>query len=259
MFDLTGRVALVTGAGSAAGIGFACAQALAACGARVAVSATSERIHDRARELGAFAATADLTDAAAAQGLAETVLERFGRIDILVNNAGMTQTGGPAVEGRFATLDAELWRAGLERTLLTAVHLTRAVLPQMVERRDGRIVFVSSVTGPLVAIDGSSAYGTAKAGLHGLMRALAIETGADGVTVNAVAPGWIETEMLAQTAERLGTTMDLLREQFAKEIPLRRMGLPEDIANVVAFLVSEEASYINGETIYVAGGPVGVL
>lgn len=105
---------------------------------------------------------------------------------------------------------------------------------------------------------GQTNYAAAKAGLQGMARTLAIELGPYNINVNTVAPGWIATAMLAQTAERRGTTLDLLREQFAKEIPLRRMGRPEDVANLVAFLVSDEASYISGETVYVAGGPVGL-
>jgi 3-oxoacyl-[acyl-carrier protein] reductase len=179
---LAGRVALVTGAGADDGIGFAVARELAARGAAVAVTATSERVQQRAAELTAqgataWAGTADLTDETAAARLVEAVLERFGRLDVLVNNAGMTQTGGEDLAAPFVDTDARRWRLSIERTLTTAANVTRAALPAMLERGYGRIVNVSSVTGPLVSIPGEASYSAAKAGMDGLTRALAVELG----------------------------------------------------------------------------------
>ena len=239
MFDLSGLVALVSGAGSERGIGYACARALRDAGADVVISATTERVHDRARELGVRAVVADLMDPAQAERLAAEA----GAVDILVNNAGMVQTGAPDVSGRFAELDLADWRTQLERTLGTAVNLTHAVLPGMLERAFGRVVFVSSVTGPRVAIDGSSAYGTAKSGLDGLMRELALEAGPSGVTVNSVAPGWIETA--SSTPDELVA---------GRHTPIGRPGTPDEVAAAVVFLAAREASYVAGHALVVDGG-----
>ncbi len=127
----------------------------------------------------------------------------------------------------------------------------------MVEHRYGKIVFTSSISA--LGNCGQTNYAAAKAGLQGMARTLAIELGPFNINVNVVAPGWIETDVLRETAARTGTTLEALSEQFSKSIPLRRMGKPEDIANVVAFLVSDDSSYITGETIYVSGGPAGIL
>ena len=245
---LAGQVALVTGAGASDGIGFAVARALAARGAAVAVTATSERIHERAAELEAagataWAGTADLVDETAAERLVEAVLERFGRLDVLVNNAGMTQTGGEEISAPFAEMDARAWRLAIDRNLTTAANVTRAALPPMLARGYGRIVNVSSVTGPHVAIPGSSGYGAAKAGLEGLMRALALELGPAGITVNSVAPGWIATGSSSPEELRAG-----------QATPIGRPGTPDEVATAVAFLADPASSYITGHSIVVDGG-----
>ena len=245
---LAGQVALVTGAGAADGIGFAVARALAARGAAVAVTATSERIHERAAELEAAGATvhagiADLIDEAAADGMVEAVLERFGRLDVLVNNAGMTQTGGEEISAPFAEMDARAWRLAIDRNLTTAANVTRAALPPMLARGYGRIVNVSSVTGPHVAIPGSSGYGAAKAGLEGLMRGLALELGPAGITVNSVAPGWIATGSSSPEELRAG-----------RATPIGRPGTPDEVATAVAFLADPASSYVTGHSIVVDGG-----
>jgi 3-oxoacyl-[acyl-carrier protein] reductase len=149
---LTGRVALVTGAGSRDGIGFAAAHTLAARGARVAIAATTGRIHDRAAELGALGVVADLTDDDAARNLADDVQERLGPIDVLVNNAGMVQTGQPAEDRPFAELTMAEWERGIAINLHTTFRMCRLVAPGMAARGHGRIVNVSSVTGPYVAL-----------------------------------------------------------------------------------------------------------
>jgi 3-oxoacyl-[acyl-carrier protein] reductase len=199
------RVALVTGAGSADGIGFAAASLLAHRGLAVVVTSTTARIHDRVAALAAqgaeaAGAVADLSDPRAARAVVELALERFGRLDVLVNNAGMGRVGAPEVVKPFAALSQADWRASLENNLLTAVNVIRAALPAL--RRSGRapgragggrIINVTSVTGPLVSNPGESPYAAGKAALGGLTRTLALELGRAGITVNDVAPGWIAT------------------------------------------------------------------
>ena len=247
--EAEGRIALVTGAGSPSGIGYAAARVLAREGATLALGSTTDRIHDRARELrdaGSVAEgfPADLTDRRAVGAMVTAVLDRFGRIDILVNNAGMVSVGdADEDEVPFATLEAERWDGQLDRTLGTAFNVTRAVAPSMVAQRWGRIVMVSSVTGPLVSAPGSAAYSAAKAGMDGLMRALATEVASAGVTVNSVQPGWIATGSQLPDEAEAGV-----------HTPLGRSGTPDEVAEVIAFVASARASYLTGATIVVDGG-----
>ena len=175
----------------------------------------------------------------------DAVLTRFGRIDILVNNAGMVTVEDPDMEdsGSFLTLTDQAWDLDIARNLTTAYNVTRAVLPGMVERGWGRVVMVSSVTGPVVTEPGSSGYSAAKAGMDGLMRAIAIEVAAAGVTVNSVAPGWIATGSQLPSEAAAGV-----------HTPIGRSGAPEEIAEVIAFLASDRASYVVGTSIVVDGG-----
>jgi 3-oxoacyl-[acyl-carrier protein] reductase len=244
------QVALVTGAGSAQGIGFAVARRFYAAGAQVAITSTTPRIHERAREIDScgqriLAIQEDLTNEAAAQRLVESVFQRFGRIDVLVNNAGMAQIDRPLESKSLQHTSYADWRRQIDITLHTAFLMTRAVLPVMAARRYGRIVNVSSVTGPLVSNRGSAAYGAAKAAMDGMMRAVAIETASAGITINAVAPGWIATASSSESERVAGM-----------HTPVGRPGTPDEIAAAVCFLASRDASYITGQALVVDGGNI---
>jgi 3-oxoacyl-[acyl-carrier protein] reductase len=241
-------VALVTGAGSPDGIGFASALRLARAGLHAVLVATSDRIHERAAELHALglAATgmvADLRDEAAVAGVVADA-EAIGAVEVLVNNAGMTSVAAGGDAGRrvidMAVAD---WDDTLRRNLTSAFMVTRAVLPGMVARRYGRIVMVSSVSGPVVSFPGGGAYGAAKAGMVGLTRALAQEVARDGVTVNSVLPGWIDTPSASDREREAGAAT-----------PVGRSGTADEVAVAVAFFADRAASYVTGTVVVVDGG-----
>ena len=248
MAGVNNRVALVTGAGSAHGIGYATAILLRAAGAKVAITSTTERIYQRLEEMGGSAEdtcaiTADLTDTKSVISLIEQVEGSLGPIDIVINNAGMVQTGRELPRLLLHETSDDRWRYGIDINLTSAFLVTRGVLPGMMERQYGRIVQVSSVTGPLVGISGSTVYGTAKAGMLGMTRSLAVEIGSHNITVNCIGPGWIQTSSSSESEITAG-----------KYTPVGRPGTPNEVGHVAVFLAGEEASYVSGQLIVVDGG-----
>lgn len=247
-FDLTGRVALVTGAGSDSGIGFASARLLAELGAVVAVAATTERIEERAATLRtgggeASGHVADLTDEEQVARLVAEVVGRHGALDIVVNNAGMVSVGTGTESGSLLDMSLATWRAGIARNLDTAFLVCRAAMPHVAARGFGRVVNVTSVTGPVMAMRDEPAYAAAKAGMVGLARSIAVDFGRTGVTANAVAPGWIATGSQTQHEARQG-----------RGVPVGRSATPEELASAVAWLCTPGAAYVTGQCIVVDGG-----
>ncbi len=241
-----GRVAIITGAGAPGGIGAAVARHLVDEGARVVLGATSDRVFQRADELGesAVGVVADLTVDGAANALVEAAVQRWGRLDVLVNNAGMTSVSqGWDAESDVADLSLAEWDAALARNLTTAFLMCRAVVPVMRAAGYGRIVSVGSTTGTVNAMPGQSTYTAAKAGLVGLSRALALEVVGAGVTVNVVAPGYIAT----------GSQLDF-EATAAAAGPIGRSGTPAEIAACVGFLAHESASFVTGAVLVADGG-----
>ena len=245
VFSLSGKVALVTGAGSQGGIGFACAKTLSSLGATVAVAATSERIHQRAQELGngSQGFIADLTDPQQVASMVNEIEGTVGAIDLLVNNAGMTSVTDEEQWPSIAEMTPERWRHGIMRNLDTAFLVTRAVMPGMVAREFGRIVNITSTSGTTCAMPNEVAYVAGKGGMRGLTLATAVETATSGVTCNAVAPGWIKTP----------SSLDQELE-YGDRTPMRRLGEPDEIAAAVAFFCSPAASYVTGQTLVIDGG-----
>ncbi len=245
---LAGQVALVTGAGNEFGIGYAIAAALAADGADVVVGSTTDRIHKRASELTALGARSigivgDLMQLGVADELVQATLEFGGRLDICVNNAGMIAIGETVIEAPVDETTDQRWHDGIERSLTTCFAVTRAAIAAMRERRYGRIINIGSTSGSVQAFTGDVAYHAAKAGMQGFTRAAALEVAAVGITVNAVAPGWIATSSQPH-GERLAGTLT----------PLGRSGTPVEVAAAVRFLADPSASYITGQLLVVDGG-----
>jgi len=241
--DLSGRAALVTG--GTRGIGRAIAQTLAECGARVAISGRDQaRAAEAAAAIGNGAAgfACDVSDTAQVTALVEQVEQGLGALDILVNNAGLTR------DNILLRLKDEDWDAVLDTNLRGAFATIRAATRGMMKRRWGRIINISSVVG-LTGNRGQANYAASKAGLIGLTKSVAKEFASRNILANVVAPGFIATDMTdAMTAEA--------REALSRQIPLERLGTTQDVANAVAFLASEQASYITGQVLVVDGGLV---
>jgi 3-oxoacyl-[acyl-carrier protein] reductase len=255
-FGLKDKVALV--AASSQGLGRAVAEELAAEGASLILCARDAQTLDHTAAAIAernnarvLAMPADVTATDDIKRLVEAGIERFGRIDILVTNAG----GPPA--GRFDQLTREQWEQAIRLTLLSAVELTRQVLPGMKERRWGRILNITSIA-VKQPVENLLLSNSLRAGLTGFARTLANEVAADGVTVNNVLPGYTRTERLDELAEMMaekqGISASEFRGKWEKEIPMGRLGEPREFAAVVAFLASERASYITGTSVQVDGG-----
>jgi len=245
------RTAVVTGA--ARGIGAATARRLARDGMSVAVldldadSCTPVVAEIEASGGRALPVGADVTSEEAVTEAVERIASDLGAPTVLVNNAGILR------DNLLFKMTLDDWDAVMSVHLRGAFLMSRAVQSHMVTARWGRIVSLSSISA--LGNRGQANYSAAKAGLQGLTRTLAIELGPFGVTANAIAPGFIASDMTAATAERIGIPFDEFLEMAAKEAAVRRVGVPEDVANAVAFLVSDDASFISGQTIYVSGGP----
>lgn len=243
------QVCLITGAGSPWGIGFATAKILGRLGASIALTSTTDRIFERVKELEeagvqAKGYIANLMDRGQAEKMVAQAAADFGKIHVLVNNAGMVQVGQEDEDfSHILDMTYESWDESINRNLTLCFNITKLVLPYMVKQSYGRIVNVSSVTGPVVSNPGEAAYSAAKAGIIGMSRALAIEAGIHHITVNSVLPGWIGTASQTESEAAGGLNT-----------PLRRSADAEEVANAIVFLASKEASYITGESLVVDGG-----
>src|SRR3954452_3414353 len=250
MAGVQDRVALVTGA--AQGIGAEIARRLASDGAKVGVldlqqdaaQAVAEEIN--AAGGSAIGIGADVSKRDQVQAAVDTLVGEYGGLQILVNNAGVLR------DNLLFKMTDDDWTMVMEVHLRGAFLCSQIAQKHMVEAKYGRIISMSSTSA--LGNRGQANYSTAKAGLQGLTKTLAIELGPFGVTANAIAPGFIETAMTKATAERIGTTIEQMREATATAVPVRRGGVPADIANTVAFFAGEESGYVTGQVMYVGGG-----
>ena len=244
-----GKVAFVTG--GSRGIGKAIVELFASEGAKVAIiDINDEALKQTAEEFKQFEVytkRANVVDGSEVQTAMKEVFETYGSIDIVVNNAGVIRDNL-----LFKMTDSD-WDTVMDVHLKGSFHVVRAAQEYMVKQKYGRIINISSTSA--LGNRGQANYATAKAGLQGLTKTLAIELGKYGITTNAVAPGFIETEMTRETASRIGISFEQLIEASLSQIPAGRSGKPDDIANAVAFFADEKSSYVNGQVLYVAGGP----
>jgi 3-oxoacyl-[acyl-carrier protein] reductase len=250
MTGVQDRVAVVTG--GAQGIGAHTARRLAAGGAKVAVidldaqAAAASAAAITADGGTAIGIAADVTSRTQVQAAVDQVVAEYGGLHILVNNAGVIR------DNLLFKMTDDDWTLVMEVHLRGAFLATQIAQKHMVAAKYGRIISMSSTSA--IGNRGQSNYAAAKAGIQGLTKTLAIELGPFGITANSIAPGFIETEMTKATAERTGTTIEAMREAVAAAVPVRRGGLPTDIANAVAFFAGEEAGYVTGQVLYVDGG-----
>ena len=240
------RVALVTGGGR--GIGAATAHLFAEEGAKVAVSDLDEGpAREVAEPIHGLALACDVSNREQVESMVDRTVKELGRLDILVACAGITR------DNLLFKMTDEDWDAVIDTHLKGTFLCARAAQRHMVEQKYGKMVFLSSTSA--LGNRGQTNYSAAKAGLQGMARTLAIELGPFNINVNAVAPGFVETRMTRATAERLGMDYEAFKVGAASQIPLRRVGQPDDIASVIAFLCSDESSFVSGQTLYVRGGP----
>ena len=240
------KVALVTGGGR--GIGAATAALFAAEGARVAVSDLDEApAREVAGPIGGLAIGCDVSDRRQVEAMVERTVKELGRLDVLVTCAGIIR------DNLLFKMSDDDWDSVIDTHLKGTFLCAQTAQKHMVDQKYGKMVFLSSTSA--LGNRGQANYSAAKAGLQGMARTLAIELGPFNVNVNAVAPGFVETRMTRATAERMGMDFESFKLGAASQIPLRRIGQPEDIANVIAFLCSDESSFVSGQTIYVRGGP----
>ncbi len=240
------RVALVTGGGR--GIGAATAELFASEGAKVVVSDMDEApAREVADPIEGLAIACDVTKREAVESMIERTVKELGHIDVLVTCAGIIR------DNLLYKMTDDDWDAVIDTHLKGTFLCARAAQKHMVEQKSGKMVFLSSTSA--LGNRGQTNYSAAKAGLQGMARTLAIELGPFNINVNAVAPGFVETRMTRATAERMGVDYEAFKMGAASQIPLRRVGQPVDIATVIAFLCSEESSFVSGQTVYVRGGP----
>ena len=246
MTRFQGKTALVTG--GAKGIGAATAKRLAAEGATVVVADFDEAsARETASEIGGHAVRCDVTDREQVEAAVAAAVAAGGSLDVLVTCAGIIR------DNLLFKMSDDDWDAVIDTHLKGTFFAVRAAQSQMVEQQSGKMVLISSTSA--LGNRGQTNYATAKAGLQGMTKTLAIELGPYNVNVNCVAPGFIATAMTQQTADRIGVPFEQFMDAVAKEVPLRRVGQPEDVAGLIAYLCSEDASYVSGQVIYVAGGP----
>jgi 3-oxoacyl-[acyl-carrier protein] reductase len=244
--SLEGRVALVTGGGR--GIGAATAQVMARQGAKVVVSDLDEApAAEVAGPIGGLAIACDVSKRESVEAMVVRTVKELGRLDILVTCAGIIR------DNLLFKMTDDDWDAVIDTHLKGSFFAVRAAQKHMVEQRSGKIVLISSTSA--LGNRGQTNYSTAKAGLQGMTKTLAIELGPYNVNVNCVAPGFIATAMTEQTAERMGVPFEKFREAASEQVPLRRVGEPDDVAGTIAYLCSEDASYVSGQIVYVRGGP----
>ncbi|MDQ0162697.1 beta-ketoacyl-ACP reductase [Aeribacillus alveayuensis] len=246
-----GRVAFVTG--GSRGIGKGIVELFAEEGAKVAfIDLNEEALRDTTMQLkekgyDVFSKVVNVTDREQVEKTVKEVVDTFGSIDILVNNAGVIR------DNLLIKMTDSDWETVMDVHLKGSFYCARAAQKYMVERKYGRIINISSTSA--LGNRGQANYAAAKAGIQGFTKTLAIELGPFGITTNAVAPGFIETEMTKETARRLGISFEELINASVANIPVRRSGKPADIANAVAFFADEKSSFVNGQVLYVAGGP----